>query len=127
MNNPQISAGRGVLLSRDLMFVSKITGTATVLGFRVDVIASLDQFQVEVRANPPRAVFLDLNCAEFVPEVVVASIEGPSRSHVIAFGSHVDTARLAAAKKAGCDEVLPRSQFSAMLPELLRKSFAETG
>ena len=30
---------------------------------------------------------------------------------VIGFGSHVDVARLKAARAAGCDEVLPRSAF----------------
>ena len=38
---------------------------------------------------------------------------------VIAFGSHVDTALLAAAREAGCDEVLPRSKFFAHATELL--------
>jgi len=39
----------------------------------------------------------------------------------VAYGSHVDKARLDAARAAGCDEVLPRSKFSAELPDLLRR------
>jgi hypothetical protein len=39
----------------------------------------------------------------------------------VAFGSHVDKARLDQARAAGCDEVLPRSKFSGELPELLRR------
>jgi hypothetical protein len=38
---------------------------------------------------------------------VVPSIAAP----VVAFGSHVDDALLAAARAAGCHEVLPRSRF----------------
>ncbi len=38
----------------------------------------------------------------------------------IGFGSHVDAELLAAAKAAGCTEVLPRSRFFARLPDLLR-------
>lgn len=38
----------------------------------------------------------------------------------IGFGSHVDEELLAAAKAAGCSEVLPRSRFFARLPDLLR-------
>ena len=38
---------------------------------------------------------------------------------VIAFGSHVDAELLAAARAAGCDEVLPRSKFFARARELL--------
>lgn len=37
----------------------------------------------------------------------------------IGFGSHVDRELLAAAADAGCDLVLPRSQFFARLPELV--------
>jgi len=40
---------------------------------------------------------------------------------VIAFGSHVDKARLDEARAAGCDEVMPRSRFSSELPALLRR------
>ena len=40
-------------------------------------------------------------------------------SRTIGFGSHVDTDVLAAAREAGCDEVLPRSQLFRRLPELL--------
>ena len=40
-------------------------------------------------------------------------------ARVIAFGSHIDRALLAAAEAAGCREVLPRSQFFRNLPELL--------
>lgn len=38
---------------------------------------------------------------------------------VIGFGSHVDEDLLAAAREAGCTEVLPRSRFFARLRELL--------
>lgn len=38
---------------------------------------------------------------------------------VIGFGSHVDAELLAAARTAGCTEVLPRSRFFARLAELL--------
>ena len=46
---------------------------------------------------------------------VLASLSG----RVIAFGSHVDAELLAAARAAGCDEVLPRSKFFARARELL--------
>ena len=38
---------------------------------------------------------------------------------VVAFGSHVDKELLATASSAGCDLVLPRSQFFSRLPELV--------
>lgn len=40
-----------------------------------------------------------------------------ARTRVVAFGSHVDTEVLDAARAAGCAEVLPRSRFFTRLPE----------
>lgn len=37
----------------------------------------------------------------------------------IGFGSHVDAELLAAARQAGCTEVLPRSRFFAQVAQLL--------
>ncbi|MBW3555922.1 MAG: hypothetical protein KY454_03180 [Actinobacteria bacterium] len=52
-----------------------------------------------------------------VMDVLADVAAGDAR--VIAYGSHVDRALLAAAHDAGCDEVLPRSQFFSRLPQLL--------
>jgi hypothetical protein len=46
----------------------------------------------------------------------LASMGGP---RVVAYGSHVDTATLRAAREAGCDPVLPRSKFVEELPSAL--------
>jgi hypothetical protein len=43
----------------------------------------------------------------------------PEGLRSIGFGSHVDTDLLAAARAAGCDAVLARSQFFSRLAELL--------
>jgi len=40
---------------------------------------------------------------------------------VLGFASHVAAETIAAARGAGCDEVLARSAFTRRLPELLRK------
>ena len=53
-----------------------------------------------------------------VPSSLWFRLEGKP---VIAFGSHVDTARLQAAQTAGCSEVMPRSRLAATLPQLLGK------
>ena len=41
----------------------------------------------------------------------------------MAFGSHVDTEALAAARAAGCDPVMPRSKFTAELAKLIERYF----
>ncbi len=46
--------------------------------------------------------------------------ERPDRPFLVAFGSHVDAARLEAAKDAGFDLVVPRSRFHQRIEDLLR-------
>src|SRR4051794_6495201 len=113
----------GLLLSRDLLFVTKITGTARALGHRVAVAGDAARARDLIARERPRAVFVDLSAGELVdPEPLRAlrELAGPATPFV-AFGSHVDTRALAAARSAGCDPVMPRSQFSAELPALIRR------
>jgi hypothetical protein len=49
---------------------------------------------------------------------------GEPRPRVVAYGSHVDTESLRAARAAGCDPVLPRSKFIEELPSALPDWFA---
>lgn len=111
----------GLLLTRDLMFTSKVTSTAVALGLRIEVVGSVADLSSRVQATRPRAVFLDLAPADIDPQQILAQLDVQPRPLVIAFGSHVDTERLQSARDAGCDEVLPRSRFSATLPELLQR------
>lgn len=112
----------GLLLTRDLMFTSKITSTAASLGIRIETVGNLEAFAARTAEAKPRALFLDLAWAEIDPHALMMQL-GASRPVVIAFGSHVDTARLDQARTAGCDDVMPRSKFSATLPDLLRQTF----
>lgn len=114
----------GLLLTRDLMFTSKVTSTAASLGLWIEVVGTVEQLRLRVTAATPRAVFLDLSLSDLDPIQVMAALPVTGRPQVIAFGSHVDEARLNAARDAGCDDVLPRSKFSSTLPELLQRILA---
>lgn len=118
-----MSVPDGLLLTRDLMFTSKITSTASSLGLRIDTVGTIEQLELRIAEASLRVVFLDLNCADFDPSLVVAAFPSADRPRMIAFGSHVDEARLTQARAAGCDDVMPRSKFSATLPELLSQIF----
>ena len=117
------STVNGLLLTRDLMFTSKVTGTAAALGLRIETLGTLDALQARAAAVQPRVVFIDLGCVEFAPQAVMDRLTAEPRPVVIAFGSHVDVGRLEAALAAGCDDAMPRSRFSAALPDLLRQIF----
>jgi DNA-binding NarL/FixJ family response regulator len=109
------------LLSDDLMFTSRITGTATALGLAVKPVRSLQSLQTLVQKEPPRCVLIDLSVAgrglaDFMRQLKEA---GSGVPRVVAYGSHVDAETLRAARELGCDPVLPRSKFVEELPRAL--------
>ncbi|HWE40169.1 MAG TPA: response regulator [Isosphaeraceae bacterium] len=112
----------GLLLSRDLFFTSKVTSTAGALGRSVVTVGNPARAAELIVSLKPRAVFVDLAAGDLVAPTALAHYRSLApATPFVAFGSHVDTAALAAAAAAGCDPVLPRSAFSTRLPELLRQ------
>jgi CheY-like chemotaxis protein len=111
----------GLLLCDDLIFTSRITGTARGLGLTVRAARSGEALVELARQAPPRGVLIDLsNPGLVLPELLRRLAEVcPTMPRVVAYGSHVDTATLRAAREAGCDPVLPRSKFVEELPRAL--------
>ncbi len=109
-----------LLLSDDFMWTSRITGTAQALGLKVKAARSLDRLEGLAKEAAPSCVIIDLDSSGGAGEVV-QRIQAASGAHprFVAFGSHVDVASLRAARAAGCDPVLPRSQLAQELPALL--------
>ena len=111
----------GLLLSDDLMFSSRITGTARDLGLTVKGARSADVLENLARQQAPSCVLVDLAN----PGLKIGDLLGrlrevcPWMPRVVAYGSHVDTATLRAAREAGCNIVLPRSKFVEELPRAL--------
>ena len=117
----------GLLLSRDLIFTSKVTGTAQALGHRVVVVAGAAMASAILAEWSPVVVLVDLAAGDLVgPESIKAyRAIAPPGTPFLAFGSHVDTKALADARDAGCDPVMPRSRFTVELPGLIRRYFGE--
>ena len=115
----------GLLISQDLFFGSKITGTAQQLGRRVDLASSLQQAQEKIPGGKYRAVLLDLSLPGLSPAELMAALPAEGRPQVIAFGSHVHTRLLDEARAAGCDQVLSRGQLSANLPRILEAQLGD--
>ena len=113
--------GAGLLLSDDLMFASRITGTAGCLGLTIKPARSAEMLESLAKQESPRCVILDLaNPTLQLPNLLAQLRETCSpMPRVVAYGSHVDAAGLKAARDAGCDVVLPRSAFVEQLPTKL--------
>jgi CheY-like chemotaxis protein len=108
----------GYLLCDDLIFASRITGTARALGLEVQAVRSVAQLQSLIGQHTPRCLLVDLNLAGLSIGDLLKSLPQP-RPFLVGYGSHVDTATLRAAREAGCDLVLPRSKFVEDLPTAL--------
>jgi CheY-like chemotaxis protein len=107
----------------DLIFLSKIQQTARLIGALVEPV---DPRKLEQRVAPAGvcAVILDLNHRSgSAVEALRALKANPATAHVpvVGFVSHVQSDLIAAARDAGCDDVLARSAFTAQLAQLLRK------
>ena len=122
---PSDAGPTGILLSRDLIFTSKVTSTARELGYHVLVAGNSSLASTMIEQWQPRVVFVDLAAGELVAPGALITYRRSAglETLFVAFGSHVDTEAMAAARAAGCDQVMPRSKFSAELPELIRRYF----
>ena len=111
----------GYLLCDDLMFSSRITGTARDLGLSIKTVRSSGDLERLHSAEPATCVVVDLSNPGLQIADLLARLRpsAESRTFVVAYGSHVDTATLQAARAAGCNVVLPRSKFVEELPRSL--------
>jgi CheY-like chemotaxis protein len=105
----------GYLLSDDLIFTSRITGTARDLGHEVRAVRDVAQLTNVMAQQPPQCLLIDLHNPGLSISDLLKRMPAP-RPFVVGYGSHVDTATLKTAREAGCDLVLPRSKFVEELP-----------
>jgi len=94
-------------------------------------VRSLDAVPVSVAslaeagASGCRVVVIDLGALGDGREAALETLAAGGKT-VLAFGPHVDAARLAAARRSGA-VVLPRGAFLARLPELLASALGSGG
>jgi CheY-like chemotaxis protein len=111
----------GLLLCDDLLFASRVTATARSLGLEVQIARTTVDLLERARCHQPGGIILDLAFPDLALTTLLHELRTacPGGVRVIAYGSHVDTDSLRAARQAGCDPVLPRSKFALELPEQL--------
>ena len=106
----------------DLMFASKIRSAAAAAGAEVRFATDGDALLDGARTLGPTLVLLDLNDRRIDAVGLVARLRAEralASIRVFGFVSHVQSDLIAAARRAGIDEVLARSAFVARLGEIL--------
>ncbi|MCA9122794.1 MAG: hypothetical protein H6822_36580 [Planctomycetaceae bacterium] len=105
-------------LTKDLFLSSRVCSLARKLGVTIDVVASTDDYMASEEIS---LVIIDLGLPALDVENLIGNVrEFAGASKIIAYGPHVDTTLLSAAERAGCDRVLPRSQFNQQIEEILK-------
>jgi CheY-like chemotaxis protein len=102
-----------VLLCDDLLFGSKVTATGRAHGIPVAVART--PAAAAAKAAGSACVILDLHMSGLELPKLLAEVRAAGVVRVIGFGSHVDVDTLKAARRAGCDVVMPKSQFTQEL------------
>lgn len=115
-------AGRIIVVASDLMRQSRVVEGARALGYDVVTVAGLEALRDALRSSPPDLLVVDLQ-AEDIPwrEAVAQARKTARRVPILAFGQHTKPAVLRAARAAGCDLAVPRSQLVAELPALIER------
>lgn len=109
-----------VYLTNDLMFSSRVAGAAKAAGVDVRVVGSVASLLDSLSNEGIRLVILDLTLPSLDPTTVLPEIRSAAANvSVIAYGPHVHEQKLAAAKDAGCDQVLSKGQFSSSITNLI--------
>lgn len=109
----------------DLMFSTKISAAAKAVQANVAFERAPHQVLPRIRTDRPSLVIFDLNSARLKPiETIAALKRDPDLrgTRTIGYVSHVQGELIAAARQAGCDEVLARSAFSEKLADILARS-----
>jgi CheY-like chemotaxis protein len=110
-----------VALVDDLIFSSKISGTARQLGIPLLTVTTGAALLAEVEKQKPSLIVVDLNARQCPLDAVeVLAAQGRADS-VVAFLSHVQVELAGRARAAGCAAVMPRSEFSQNLATILER------
>jgi DNA-binding NarL/FixJ family response regulator len=111
----------------DFLFRSKIRATAKHVNAEIVFAQTGDDVLAQARALKPSLVILDLNSAKVDAVGTIASLkQDPELAGIraIGFASHLHADLIAAARRAGADQVLPRSAFAGNLAEILAAGVA---
>jgi AmiR/NasT family two-component response regulator len=114
---------RVLALVPDLLTNMRIEAGVQRLGGFLDVVEEPAGFFREIEGSPPQLALIDLSYAWIdVGEAVAACMH--AGVPLLAFGPHVDTGRLRAAREAGVDFVYPRSRLMGDVAGTLREALA---
>jgi CheY-like chemotaxis protein len=111
-----------LLISPDLTIQSRVAAAAERGGGPAPRVCGGPDLVDSSEAASCRLVLLDLSAPGLDAAEVVAALRErlPEAARIVAFGPHVQKAKLDAARAAGCDAVISRGQFDRDLDAILQ-------
>jgi len=106
----------------DFLFRSKIRAVAKHVNAEVTFAQTQEDILAQARAARPSLVIVDLNSQKADPVATIAALKADAALagiRTIGFASHVHVDLINAARRAGADQVLARSQFAGNLADIL--------
>lgn len=110
-------------LVQDLLFKSKIRAAAAAQVATISFFSSAAQLLAAVQQRSPGLICIDLNDQRVQPLAAITELKKlplDAELQIVGYLSHVDREVAQNAKSAGCDAVMPRSEFVKILPRLLQ-------
>ncbi len=113
----------------DLMFGSKIQATCVAHGVRAHPCRTTSKWEALLKEGmEPRILLVEVGQGEDGSlELIRTAHQQRPGVRIIAFGPHVDTEGLRAARDAGAGETVTRGAMAAELEELIRQIGADGG
>ena len=109
-----------IALPADLVFASRLRTTAQQAGVSALVVRTEAEFEEALQSEPRALALIDLDARKVDAPALIRRLRAAgAQNRIIAFGSHVATESLKAAREAGADRVMARSAFVRELPLLL--------
>jgi DNA-binding NarL/FixJ family response regulator len=108
-----------VIAVPDLMFQPRIEAAARALGFDTDIADDAVSARNAI-ARRPAIVIVDLHASALNPDAVIRGAKAVG-ARVLAFGRHTEPGALKAARQAGANRAVARSQLFDELPQLIRE------
>jgi DNA-binding NtrC family response regulator len=114
-----------LLLDTDLFFVVKVTDTLKHAGYTTHTVRTEADFARALAEAPPTVALVNTAArgVDFGRAIQLARKAGVP---VVAFGSHVDVATQAEARRAGATRVIANSKVASDLPGVLERTLRST-
>lgn len=113
-----------VYSAADLIWATRIKGTADAVGVQARPTRNADMLRARLDDSEVAAILLDLDAPDAAWELL-GVLRGPDAGdrersvRVVCWGPHVATDLFERARSLGADDVLTRGAFSNSLPDLL--------